>query len=99
MPLSRSKCYQDSPGYKRTVYLWKCCTVDPYSSLSFVTRYNLKTKGQQAAYIANMAYEGGYLKYNHNLNTHSQGSKYSSFSKHILFPFYPTDFVLTLYLY
>lgn len=38
-------------------------------------RYKLKTKGQKAAYIANMAYEGGYLQYNHNLVNHSQGSK------------------------
>jgi predicted GNAT family acetyltransferase len=38
-------------------------------------RYNLKTKGQKAAYIANMAFEGGYLQYNHNLVNPSQGSK------------------------
>ncbi|KAF8939789.1 hypothetical protein EDD21DRAFT_90684 [Dissophora ornata] len=40
-----------------------------------ISKYGLKTKGQQAAYIANMAYEGGYLKYDHNLVTHSQGTR------------------------
>ncbi|KAF9168048.1 hypothetical protein DFQ26_001751 [Actinomortierella ambigua] len=38
-------------------------------------KYKLTTKGQQAAYVANMAYEGGYLKYNHNLVNPSQGTR------------------------
>ncbi|KAG0257179.1 hypothetical protein BG011_004097 [Mortierella polycephala] len=40
-----------------------------------IKKYGLKTRGQRAAYIANMAYEGAYLKYNHNLVNHSQGTR------------------------
>ncbi|KAF9109783.1 hypothetical protein BGX27_007202 [Mortierella sp. AM989] len=40
-----------------------------------IKKYRLKTRGQRAAYIANMAYEGGYLKYNHNLVNPSQGTR------------------------
>ncbi|KAG0365859.1 hypothetical protein BC939DRAFT_490702 [Gamsiella multidivaricata] len=51
-----------------------CKDALPYINAA-IKKYNLKTKGQQAAYIATMAYEGGYLKYNHNLVTHSQGTR------------------------
>ncbi|KAF9956157.1 hypothetical protein BGZ72_002982 [Mortierella alpina] len=40
-----------------------------------IHRHNLKTRGQRAAYIANMAYEGAYLKYNRNLVNPSQGTR------------------------
>ncbi|KAF9184365.1 hypothetical protein BGZ51_002939 [Haplosporangium sp. Z 767] len=40
-----------------------------------IKKYGLKTRGQRAAYIANMAYEGGYLKYNRNLVVRSQGTR------------------------
>ncbi|KAF9365428.1 hypothetical protein BGX34_010055 [Mortierella sp. NVP85] len=38
-------------------------------------KYKLRTKGQRAAYISNMAYEGEFLKYNHNLGNRSQGTR------------------------
>ncbi|KAK3808270.1 MAG: hypothetical protein J3Q66DRAFT_354391 [Benniella sp.] len=38
-------------------------------------KYNLTTKGQKAAYISNMAYEGDFLKYNHNLGNRTQGTR------------------------
>ncbi|KAF9940745.1 hypothetical protein BGZ67_006922 [Mortierella alpina] len=40
-----------------------------------IQRYNLQTRGQRAAYISNMAYEGAYLKYNRNLVNPSQGTR------------------------
>jgi hypothetical protein len=40
-----------------------------------MAKYKLTTKGQRAAYISNMAYEGEFLKYNHNLGDRTQGSK------------------------
>ncbi|KAG0342104.1 hypothetical protein BG004_005751 [Podila humilis] len=40
-----------------------------------IKKYKLKTKGQKAAYLANMIYEGGSLQYNHNLNVKSQGTR------------------------
>ncbi|KAF9952966.1 hypothetical protein BGZ65_004943 [Modicella reniformis] len=40
-----------------------------------IKKYRLKTRGQKAAYVANMAFEGGYLKYNHNLQNPSQGTR------------------------
>jgi hypothetical protein len=42
---------------------------------SAIKKYGLETAGQKAAYLATMAYEGAYLKYNHNLGDPSQGSK------------------------
>ncbi|KAF8981762.1 hypothetical protein BGZ46_002330 [Entomortierella lignicola] len=51
-----------------------CKDALPYINAA-IKKYNLKTRGQRAAYIATMAYEGGYLKYDHNLNTHSQGTR------------------------
>ncbi|KAF9306799.1 hypothetical protein BGZ74_003356 [Mortierella antarctica] len=51
-----------------------CKDALPYINAA-IKKYNLKTRGQRAAYIANMAYEGGYLKYNHNLGNHSQGTR------------------------
>lgn len=44
-------------------------------SCVLVIRYGLKTRGQRAAYIATMAYEGGYLQYDRNLVISTQGSK------------------------
>ncbi|KAF9204221.1 hypothetical protein BGZ49_005563 [Haplosporangium sp. Z 27] len=40
-----------------------------------IKKYGLKTRGQRAAYIATMSFEGGYLKYDHNLISHSQGTR------------------------
>ncbi|KAF9435071.1 hypothetical protein BGZ76_006949 [Entomortierella beljakovae] len=40
-----------------------------------IKKFNLRTRGQRAAYIANMAYEGAYLRYNHNLVHSSQGTR------------------------
>ncbi|KAF9582924.1 hypothetical protein BGW38_010574 [Lunasporangiospora selenospora] len=40
-----------------------------------IKKYGLKTRGQRAAYIANMAYEGAYLQYNYNLVNRSQGTR------------------------
>ncbi|KAF9998990.1 hypothetical protein BGZ80_010694 [Entomortierella chlamydospora] len=51
-----------------------CKDALPYINAA-IKKYKLKTRGQRAAYIATMAYEGGYLKYNHNLNIHSQGTR------------------------
>ncbi|KAF9435554.1 hypothetical protein BGZ76_006073 [Entomortierella beljakovae] len=51
-----------------------CKDALPYINAA-IKKYKLKTRGQRAAYIANMAYEGGYLKYNHNLVNHSQGTR------------------------
>ncbi|KAF9920283.1 hypothetical protein FBU30_009913 [Linnemannia zychae] len=51
-----------------------CKDALPYINAA-IKKYKLKTKGQKAAYIANMAYEGGYLQYNHNLSIHSQGTR------------------------
>ncbi|KAI1319906.1 hypothetical protein EDD11_002581 [Mortierella claussenii] len=51
-----------------------CKDALPYINAA-IKKYNLKTKGQQAAYIANMAYEGGFLKYNHNLQNPTQGTR------------------------
>ncbi|KAF9913783.1 hypothetical protein BX616_009584 [Lobosporangium transversale] len=51
-----------------------CKDALPYINAA-IKKYKLKTKGQQAAYIANMAYEGGYLKYNHNLVNPTQGTR------------------------
>ncbi|KAF9909100.1 hypothetical protein EC991_009010 [Linnemannia zychae] len=51
-----------------------CKDALPYINAA-IKKYGLKTKGQKAAYIANMAYEGGYLQYNHNLVNHSQGTR------------------------
>ncbi|KAG0374605.1 hypothetical protein BGX24_010193 [Mortierella sp. AD032] len=51
-----------------------CKDALPYINAA-IKKYGLKTKGQKAAYIANMAYEGGYLQYNHNLAIHSQGTR------------------------
>ncbi|OAQ29842.1 hypothetical protein K457DRAFT_19025 [Linnemannia elongata AG-77] len=51
-----------------------CKDALPYINAA-IKKYGLKTKGQKAAYIANMAFEGGYLQYNHNLNIHSQGTR------------------------
>ncbi|CAO3569917.1 unnamed protein product [Mortierella alpina] len=51
-----------------------CKDALPYINAA-IQKYKLKTRGQRAAYIANMAYEGGYLQYNHNLVNHSQGTR------------------------
>ncbi|KAF9164440.1 hypothetical protein BGX21_002366 [Mortierella sp. AD011] len=51
-----------------------CKDALPYINAA-IKKYKLKTRGQRAAYIATMAYEGGYLKYDHNLNIHSQGTR------------------------
>ncbi|KAF9410443.1 hypothetical protein BGZ94_001641 [Podila epigama] len=51
-----------------------CKDALPYINAA-IKKYKLKTKGQRAAYIANMAYEGGYLKYNRNLVNKSQGTR------------------------
>ncbi|KAI8360335.1 hypothetical protein B0O80DRAFT_201630 [Mortierella sp. GBAus27b] len=40
---------------------------------SAIKKYGLETAGEKAAYLATMAYEGAYLKYNHNLGDPSQG--------------------------
>ncbi|KAF9584573.1 hypothetical protein BGW38_005987 [Lunasporangiospora selenospora] len=46
----------------------------PYINAA-IKKYGLKSRGQRAAYISNMAYESGNLKYNHNLVTKSQGTR------------------------
>ncbi|KAF9928946.1 hypothetical protein BGZ67_006644 [Mortierella alpina] len=51
-----------------------CKDALPYINAA-IKKYNLKTRGQRAAYIANMAYEGAYLQYNHNLVNPSQGTR------------------------
>ncbi|KAG0324134.1 hypothetical protein BG004_003532 [Podila humilis] len=51
-----------------------CKDALPYINAA-IKKYHLKTRGQRAAYIANMAYEGGYLKYNHNLVNPTQGTR------------------------
>ncbi|KAF8917138.1 hypothetical protein BGZ58_005157, partial [Dissophora ornata] len=51
-----------------------CADALPYINAA-MNKYNLQTRGQRAAYIATMAYEGAYLKYDHNLVTHSQGTR------------------------
>ncbi|KAG0206598.1 hypothetical protein BGX28_001987 [Mortierella sp. GBA30] len=51
-----------------------CKDALPYINAA-IKKHGLKSRGQRAAYIANMAYEGGYLQYNHNLNIHSQGTR------------------------
>ncbi|KAF9914682.1 hypothetical protein BX616_007774 [Lobosporangium transversale] len=40
-----------------------------------IQKYGLRTRGQRAAYIANMAYEGAYLRYNYNIVIRSQGTR------------------------
>ncbi|KAG0051630.1 hypothetical protein BGZ83_003507 [Gryganskiella cystojenkinii] len=51
-----------------------CIEALPYINAA-IQKYGLKTRGQRAAYLATMAYEGAYLQYNHNLVTHSQGTR------------------------
>ncbi|KAF9570439.1 hypothetical protein EC968_001775 [Mortierella alpina] len=51
-----------------------CSDALPYIN-DAIQRYNLRTRGQRAAYISNMAYEGAYLKYNRNLVNPSQGTR------------------------
>ncbi|KAG0035530.1 hypothetical protein BGZ81_006907 [Podila clonocystis] len=51
-----------------------CNDALPYINAA-IKKYKLKSKGQRAAYLANMFYEGGHLKYNHNLVTKSQGTR------------------------
>ncbi|KAF8945807.1 hypothetical protein BGZ47_001944 [Haplosporangium gracile] len=51
-----------------------CKDALPYINAA-IKKYGLKTKGQKAAYIATMAYEGGYLQYNHNLQNPTQGTR------------------------
>ncbi|KAF9962769.1 hypothetical protein BGZ65_008054 [Modicella reniformis] len=51
-----------------------CSDALPYIN-DAIYKYGLSTRGQRAAYIANMAYEGAYLKYNYNLVTRSQGTR------------------------
>ncbi|KAF9967085.1 hypothetical protein BGZ70_000182 [Mortierella alpina] len=48
---------------------------DAIGRLFSLSRYGLKTRGQRAAYVSNMAYEGAYLKYNRNLVNPSQGTR------------------------
>ncbi|KAF9122579.1 hypothetical protein BGX30_001899, partial [Mortierella sp. GBA39] len=40
-----------------------------------ITKYNLATRGQRAAYIATMLFESGNLKYDHNLVDATQGTR------------------------
>ncbi|KAF9113268.1 hypothetical protein BGX27_001913 [Mortierella sp. AM989] len=79
-----------------------CRDALPYIN-SAIRKYGFRTRGQRAAYIATMAYEGGYLKYNHNLVTRSQGTRsilpatslrvFVNANEHIqeLWPNFPSD--------
>ncbi|KAF9120849.1 hypothetical protein BGW39_011045 [Mortierella sp. 14UC] len=40
-----------------------------------INKYKLVTRGQRAAYISTMLFESGYLKYNHNQNNSTQGTR------------------------
>ncbi|KAI7829818.1 hypothetical protein BC939DRAFT_440718 [Gamsiella multidivaricata] len=51
-----------------------CSDALPYIN-DAIKKYGLATRGQRAAYIATMAYEGAYLRYDHNLVIHSQGTR------------------------
>ncbi|GJJ69040.1 hypothetical protein EMPS_01386 [Entomortierella parvispora] len=51
-----------------------CVDALPYINAA-IQKYNLKTRGQRAAYLATMAYEGGYLQYDRNLVISTQGTR------------------------
>ncbi|KAF9393141.1 hypothetical protein CPC16_002680 [Podila verticillata] len=51
-----------------------CKDALPYINAA-MKKYKLKTKGQRAAYLANMFFEGGYLQFNHNLVVSAQGTR------------------------
>ncbi|KAG0044303.1 hypothetical protein BGZ83_010464 [Gryganskiella cystojenkinii] len=69
-----TKAFAGKCPSKTTKEAITCKDALPYIN-SAIKKYGLKTKGQQAAYIATMAYESGYLIYDHNLVNKAQGTR------------------------
>ncbi|KAI1316319.1 hypothetical protein EDD11_010098 [Mortierella claussenii] len=74
LPSEMEQAFAGNCPMETTSEVISCQDALPFINDS-IQKYGLKTRGQRAAYIATMAYESAYLQYNHNIVTHSQGTR------------------------